>query len=137
MADNPSRPPSPPRDLGTAGRALWRRVLADYDLDAVELAALTQAARTVDELQRIHDSLAQAPSVTVAGSTGQPRAHPLLAEARAHRATLTALLASIDLPTDVAPTAAQAATSAAASKAARVRWDLARTRDQQTRRTGA
>ena len=43
MAQNVPRPPS---GLRKSGRALWRAVLTDYELDEHEGAILTQACRT-------------------------------------------------------------------------------------------
>lgn len=118
--------PAAPEGLGDAGRALWDEIAAAYELAPAELALLAQAARTVDELQAIADALAAGP-VVVTGSTGQPKASALFAEARAHRLVLAKLfdqLALPDLGEDVGKTPAQER----ASKAAAVRWDLERRR---------
>ena len=86
------RKPAPPEAFGPEGSALWERVAADFEPSAFEAAILSEACRTVDELQSIRDELRAAVSVVVAGSTGQPRAHPLLDEVRRHRETLARLL---------------------------------------------
>jgi hypothetical protein len=86
------RKPAPPEAFGTQGSALWERVAAEFEPSAFEAAILTEACRTVDEVQSIRDELRAAASVVVAGSTGQPRAHPLLDEVRRHRETLARLL---------------------------------------------
>lgn len=96
----PRQPQRPPRGLGAAGRRLWRSYVTEYKLRPDELQHLASACRSFDELIRIEDELAAAPSLTTAGSKGQPRPHPLLEEARRHRATILALLTPITLSDD-------------------------------------
>lgn len=118
--------PSAPEGLADAGRDLWARITEGYELSADELALLGQACRTLDELESIGSSLAAGP-VIVHGSTGQPKASALFAEARAHRLVLAKLLDQLALPAEgeeVGKTPAQER----ASKAANVRWDLDRRR---------
>jgi hypothetical protein len=86
-----------PAGLDKAGRALWRSVTAVYELSPAELATLAQAARVVDVLARADAELAGA-DLTVTGSTGQPRAHPLLSATADQRRVLDALLRSLSLP---------------------------------------
>lgn len=111
----------PPAGLGDAGRQLWREVVDEFELSGEGMELLRQAARTVDELELLRDALGTEKRLTVQGSTGQPRAHPLLAEVRAHRQTLARLLAALDLPgedEEGALTAKQLRARAAAS----ARW---------------
>ncbi|MGH9122034.1 MAG: hypothetical protein ACRDYC_08815 [Acidimicrobiales bacterium] len=109
-----------PVGLNAAGRGFWRKVTTDFELDHDGLALLEQAARTLDELERLQAAVAGA-ELLVEGSSGQPRPHPLLAEVRAHRATLGKLLTALALPDeeDVTPLTA---TQERAQKAARARW---------------
>jgi hypothetical protein len=86
------RKPAPPEAFAAQGTALWQRVAAEFEPSAFEAAILTEACRTVDELQSIRDELRAAETIVVVGSTGQPRAHPLLDEVRRHRETLARLL---------------------------------------------
>lgn len=118
-----------PSGLGSAGRRLWRETLDAYDLDPAELELLTAACRCLDELATIEEGLATGP-VLVTGSTGQPVAHPLLSEARAHRKLLESLLRALALP--VEGESVGRVRSPAARDAARARWDrddLARRRE--------
>lgn len=86
--------PRAPAGVGRAGRALWRAVLAEYDLSPPELQLLTEACHTADELDRLRRLVEEANPI-VDGSRGQPRANPLLAEIRRHRETLARLLAAL------------------------------------------
>lgn len=89
-------PPAPPEDLGDAGATLWRQVRRDYMLRADEEVLLVSACRTLDELGRLEQKLAST-SLTVSGSKGQIRPHPLIAEVRAHRLALKQLLGSLGI----------------------------------------
>lgn len=116
--------------LGRAGRALWRSLAAqvaadDMILDARELAVLRQACATADDLARIESELAVVDRLVVKGSQGQPVSHPMLAEARACRAQIAALLARLDLDPpaeEAAPKVKGAPRSVQARRAANARW---------------
>ncbi|BBG04182.1 MULTISPECIES: hypothetical protein [Pseudonocardia] len=90
--------PRTPSDLGAGGKKFFRDVVGTYDLDAHEVRVLTEAARTVDELDRVRKALEEAPSLVAKGSMGQAVEHPLLGSLRNHRATLQKLLATLALP---------------------------------------
>lgn len=83
--------------LGPSGRALWRGIHRDYGLASHEQAILVQCCRTVDRLDAIEAELGAA-SLVVEGSTGQPKAHPLLAEWRAHARVLESLSRALSIP---------------------------------------
>ena len=87
------RKPRAPAGLGATGKRLWRSVTGELELRSDERAVLDAACRMADELAVIEAALAEAPA-TVVGSMGQPKAHPLFAEARQHRAELRRLLGS-------------------------------------------
>lgn len=86
-----------PSGLGKAGRALWREINAEFGLAAHEQAILVQCCRVVDRLDAIEREL-QGATLTVEGSTGQPKAHPLLAEWRAQARVLEALSRALSIP---------------------------------------
>jgi len=88
----------PPAGLKAAGRALWRAVLADYELAEHERRLLVEACRTVDlcaDLQALVD--AQGP---VLGTAEHPKAHPAAVELRQHRIVLARLIAALRIPLD-------------------------------------
>jgi hypothetical protein len=71
-----------------------------YVLTPAELAMLGEACRTADEVDRLERAVRALPELVVSGSTGQPKAHPLLAEVRAHRQLLERLTSALNLPDD-------------------------------------
>ena len=87
-----------PAGTGPAGRALWRSVLAEYDLDVRELAILRAAAKQADDVRGLEEALTR-DGLTVVGSQGQPRMNPMITELRQSRLALAKLLESIALPT--------------------------------------
>ncbi|MFV2094838.1 hypothetical protein ACFHW1_05015 [Micromonospora sp. LOL_014] len=46
-------PPRPPVGLGTGGRALWRDIVRDHDLDAPQRVQLHEACRAKDRLDKL------------------------------------------------------------------------------------
>jgi hypothetical protein len=92
-----NRRPKPPESLGPAGGMFWKGVLADYDLSVAELAILGRACRTLDVLTQIDTAIAD-DGVTVEGSVGQVRAHPLLRSLVDLETVLDAQLRTMALP---------------------------------------
>lgn len=86
-----------PSGLGKAGRALWRETNAEYGLAPHEAAILVQVCRIVDRLDAIEAELSGG-ELTVLGSTGQPRANPLLAEWRHQARVLESLSRALSIP---------------------------------------
>ena len=87
-----------PAGLRAAGKRLWAAVAESFVLNPGELAVLEQACRTADELDRLDKAVRALPDLVVSGSMGQPRMHPLLNEARAHRLLLERLVGALALP---------------------------------------
>lgn len=115
-------PPDAPDCLGEAGAALWRDVVREYDLGPNDERILLEAARTKDELERLAEKLGKS-SVTVTGSRGQVRPHPLLGEIRAHRLALKQLLGALGFDdADAAAGDPGAERSHAGRRLARQRW---------------
>ena len=86
-----------PRDLRTSGKTLWRNIIGAYVLDSAEVVLLHQLCRSVDVLDRLHADLAEM-GVTVSGSTGQPRANPMLNEIREQVKIIDRLQQALALP---------------------------------------
>jgi hypothetical protein len=73
-----------PSNLKAPGKALWRSILVQFELNAAEFALLHQLCCTTDEIADIQKALAgSGPLVT--GSQGQPVANPLLSVLANHR----------------------------------------------------
>lgn len=89
--------PRAPDGLGPAGRSFWRKIHAVYVLSPAEVALLARACRTLDVLARIDRELS-AGGLTVSGSTGQPRANPLLSAQAEQARTLETLIRGMSLP---------------------------------------
>ncbi len=87
-----------PSGLGASGRELWRGIMGEFGLAPHEQAILVQCCRCADRLDAIEAELAALPSLTVAGSTGQPRPHPLLGEWRAQARVLESLSRALSIP---------------------------------------
>jgi hypothetical protein len=89
--------PKPPRDLQRSGRALWRAVVEDFDLDEHERQLLHETCRTRDLCDRLQ-SVLDAEGVMSESSQGV-RVHPAAVELRQQRVTLARLLAALNVPT--------------------------------------
>jgi hypothetical protein len=95
-----SATPKPPTGLNGPGRDLWRSVVADVDrdceLDARELHLLKSAAQAVDRAAEL-EKLIGAEGLMIAGSKGQARLHPAIAEARLQTQLAAVLVGKIEL----------------------------------------
>ena len=88
--------PKPPTDLKRSGRALWRAVLADFDLDEHERQLLHETCRTRDLCDRLQTVL-DTDGVMSTSSQGV-RVHPAAVELRQQRIVLARLLAALNVP---------------------------------------
>lgn len=112
-----------PAGLGKAGRALWRSITGEWELDPRELALLSAACRQSDDVAALEAALATDGLVTL-GSAGQPRMNAVITELRQSRMAVAKLLVDLRLPSeDEAP---MTATQLRASRAASRRWELER-----------
>ena len=89
--------PKPPSGLRRSGRALWRAVMTDYELDEHETTVLKEACRTADSLDDLQ-ALLEAEGLMSSTSQG-PRVHPALVELRQQRITFARLLTALRIPT--------------------------------------
>jgi hypothetical protein len=124
--------PRAPAGLGTAGKALWRRLVDAYEFGPGELAILAVAARQADDVAALEALIADE-GLIVTGSQGQPRLSAAITEVRQGRLALGRLLGQLSLPdeSDRPLTAA----SLQAKKAADARWS--RKRAERERREAA
>ena len=81
--------PKAPASLGKDGSMLWSAILRNYAIDdPASLAILRSMCETADRLAACRATI-DAEGLVTAGSTGQPRAHPLLQiESESRRALL-------------------------------------------------
>lgn len=107
-----------PKDLGTAGRKLWREITLEFAFDSpIELNSLRHSCLLEDDLARLRNALADAP-LLAKGSMGQAVESPLLASIRQAVALQSKLLSSISLESDTGAAARSHAGRALASQ----RW---------------
>lgn len=116
--------PRKPAGLGSEGGRLWAEVVSEMAEDGVvptsaERRYLEDACRTADAITDMEGALVGQPRI-VNGSQGQPVAHPLIAEIRQHRVTLSSLLARVKLfaEDDQSSTGSGSRTTSTAARAA-------------------
>lgn len=101
----PHKIPRPPTGLRRSGRALWRAVQSDFELDEHEAATLTQACRITDLCDDLQATL-DAEGVMSESSQGM-RVHPAAIELRQQGIALARLLAALRIPAGEMPAAAK------------------------------
>lgn len=89
--------PRPPTGLRRSGRALWRAVMRDYELDEHETTILRESCRTADSLDDLQ-ALLDSEGITSESSQGV-RVHPALVELRQQRIAFARLLTALRIPT--------------------------------------
>jgi len=88
--------PKPPPGLRTSGRALWRAVLRDYELDEHEAAQLAEACFVRDRIAQLRVQV-DTDGLMIASSQGS-RLHPGVSEIRAQQLALARILATLSVP---------------------------------------
>lgn len=88
--------PRPPAGLSKTGRALWRAVLTDFELDDHESAILTQACRLADLCDTLQGTL-DTEGVMSQSSQGT-RVHPAAVELRQQSIALARLMTALRIP---------------------------------------
>lgn len=116
--------PRTPAGLRRRGKALWKSVIAGFELSEGECALLLEACRCLDDIEALQHAVADAPMTTI-GSRGQDVVHPLRAELRSERLLLAKLLSQLDVPMPNEGLGSWDGLSASsrARKASRARWD--------------
>jgi hypothetical protein len=112
-----------PLPAGLTARGRGARFVAwanrTYKLERPHVELVTEAGRLLDRLDGIAATI-EVDGLTIAGSRGQPRPHPLLAEQRQTALALGRLLDLLGLTEPIAEPESRA--SALARHAAEVRW---------------
>jgi hypothetical protein len=85
--------PTPPAGLKRSGRALWRAVLGEYELETHESQLLTEMCRTVDQLDALFELVERDGVQDEAG-----KVNPAAVEARQLRIAYARLSAALRLP---------------------------------------
>lgn len=93
--ENPRKPP--PSDLANGGKTLWRNIIRENELSAIEFPLLHQVCRVLDTLDDLYREKGTM-SAIVSGSNGQPRVNPILAEIREQLAILDKLVVALAIP---------------------------------------
>jgi len=117
-----SRRPRTPVGLGSAGKALWKRLVDAYTFEPWELPIVEMACRQADDLALLDDAI-RASGILTRGSQGQARLAQAVTEARLARLALSRLLGQIKLPAETA-TGERPLTDRGrrAQRAAQTRW---------------
>lgn len=116
--------PRPPAGLQGRGRAFWRKVVADFDLEAAHFEVLREVCRLLDRQNALAAAVRRDGEVVV-GSTGQPRLHPALAESRQTALAIGRLLNELGLDRSDAEEN-ETITTHKARRAAEARWGVHR-----------
>ena len=78
------------------GTKLWREILGAYELQQHELALLTEAVRTVDELDRLREIISREEMI-VTGPHGS-KTHPAVTTAKELRICLARIVVALRVP---------------------------------------
>lgn len=108
-----------PSGLAASGRALWRAITGEFELESRELAILAAACRQADDVALLEDAL-KSDGLIVTGSQGQPRLSGVVSELRQGRLAVSKLLAELRLPDADGRVMTPAQTRA--QKASQIRW---------------
>ena len=91
-----SKTPAPPGHMGKAGRRLWRRIMADYDVPESVLDLLEQCCGALDRAESCRERI-DAEGLVVLDRFEQTRPHALLAAERDARSQFRMLYRELGL----------------------------------------
>lgn len=91
-----SRIPTAPRDLKHAGKAYWKAVTREFQLDDAQLITLSEACRCLD-LAWDADAVVRRDGLTVEAKGGRLHPHPCIGTARDCRSVFIRLVKSLNL----------------------------------------
>jgi hypothetical protein len=113
--------PKPPSGLRAPGRAFWGEIVEQFIPSPGELEILRQAARCVDEVDRLERELRKQPFM-VEGFAGQPRPNPLYKVVQEHRTLLRRLIDSLNIPDSPEQEIGLRPSQKHAQRSAQARW---------------
>jgi len=91
------KPPACPREIGAAGRKVWRATVARFELEAHEIVVLTELCRAKDRLDAL-DALIRRDGLVVDGGRSGAKANPALVESRQLQIVAARLGAALRFP---------------------------------------
>ena len=92
-----SKIPAVPPGSKAAGRALWRSILENYELETHELTLLRQACAVADTCAALQVVIDR-DGVLIENRFREPVAHPATVELRQQRIVLTRLVVALRVP---------------------------------------
>jgi hypothetical protein len=98
----PASPPTAPGHLTESSRALWSRIVADYELADHHRELLRLALEALDRCEQAREVLA-VEGITFVDRFGSPKAHPCVAIERDARLAAARLWREIDLEGEPLP----------------------------------
>ena len=98
-----TKPTAPPKHLSSEARALWRSVLADYELERRHEAILLTALEALDRMRQAQAQLT-ADGLTTTDRYGGVKAHPAVVIERDSRAAFLRAMRELGLDLEAPPT---------------------------------
>jgi P27 family predicted phage terminase small subunit len=95
-------PPKPPRELSRESRALWRVVVAEYNLESHHLALLRLALEALDRASKAQ-AILEREGLMLLDRFDQPKAHPMVAVRRDAEISTARLWRELQLDAEAAP----------------------------------
>ena len=90
--------PQPPKALSREAKAIWRKLVDEYDMadDTAALLLLRSAMESYDRVQEVRAILAEE-GLTVSGTAGTTKAHPATTVERDARSAMVTALRALNL----------------------------------------
>jgi P27 family predicted phage terminase small subunit len=96
-----------PKHLQRSGKALWRQIVGDFELEGHHLVILQAACEALDRMTEAREAIS-ADGLTYTDARGMIHAHPAVAIERDARIALLRALRELSLDSDVVESAARA-----------------------------
>mgnify|MGYP001815459605 FL=1 len=98
-----TQPTAPPKHLSAEAKALWKSVLADYELERRHEAILLTALAALDRMRQAQAQLAE-DGLTTVDRYGSVKAHPCVVIERDSRAAFLRAMRELGLDLEAPPT---------------------------------